>query len=92
MRDLSLFYGLCPESAFIWLFVYRDNLSAVNRELVTVATLISLESVPNQLRSHLMILKNLGIDKPEQQRITQNIAQYSPSSAQKADDMLNAVF
>ena len=70
----------------------RDNLSAVNHELVTVATLISLESVPNQLRSHLMILKNLGIDKPEQQRITQNIAQYSPSSAQKTDDVLNAVF
>ena len=31
----------------------RDNLSAGNRKLVTVSTLASLETVQNQLRSHL---------------------------------------
>ncbi|WP_392562347.1 cupin domain-containing carboxymuconolactone decarboxylase family protein [Orbus sturtevantii] len=40
----------------------RDNLGDVERELATVASLLGLgESVNDQLRSHLIILKNLGL-------------------------------
>lgn len=53
----------------------RDNLSAVNRELVTVSTLASLETVQNQLRSHLGILKNLGLNETELKRVVDEIRQ-----------------
>ncbi|MDG2938936.1 carboxymuconolactone decarboxylase family protein [Bisgaard Taxon 10/6] len=70
----------------------RDNLSAVNRELVTVSTLASLETVQNQLRSHLSILKNLGLNETELKRVMDKIRQQNPTAADKADSVLKEVF
>lgn len=66
----------------------RDNLSAVNRELVTVSTLASLETVQNQLRSHLGILKNLGLNETELKRVVDEIRQQNPTAADKAEKVL----
>lgn len=70
----------------------RDNLSAVNRELVTVSTLASLETVQNQLRSHLGILKNLGLNETELKRVIDKIRQQNPTAADKANEVLKEVF
>lgn len=69
----------------------RDNLSAVNRELVTVSTLASLETVQNQLRSHLGILKNLGLNETELKRVVDEIRQQNPTAADKAESVLKDV-
>lgn len=69
----------------------RDNLSVVNRELVTVSTLASLETVQNQLRSHLGILKNLGLNKTELKRVIDEIRQQNPTAADKADEVLQQI-
>lgn len=66
----------------------RDNLSAVNRELVTVSTLASLETVQNQLRSHLGILKNLGLNETELKQVVDEIRQQNPTAADKAEKVL----
>lgn len=53
-----------------YLFGYlfsQDNLSALERELIVVSVLSSMGHVDSQLRSHWMILKNLGL-KPTQTR------------------------
>ena len=81
---------LRPKSPFIRLFS-RDNLSAVNRELVTVSTLASLETVQNQLRSHLGILKNLGLNETELKRVVDEIRQQNPTAADKAESVLKDV-
>ncbi|WP_373778888.1 carboxymuconolactone decarboxylase family protein [Glaesserella sp.] len=70
----------------------RDNLSPVNRELVTVSTLASLETVQNQLRSHLGILKNLGLNETELKRVIDEIRQQNPTAADKTDSVLKDVF
>ena len=70
----------------------RDNLSAVNRELVTISTLASLETVQNQLRSHLGILKNLGLNETELKRVMDQIRQQNPTAADKAESVLKDVF
>lgn len=69
----------------------RDNLSAVNRELVTVSTLASLETVQNQLRSHLIILRHLGLSETELQRLIAEIRQANPSAAATAERVLKEV-
>ena len=69
----------------------RDNLSAGNRELVTVSTLASLETVQNQLRSHLGILKNLGLNETELKRVVDEIRQQNPTAADKAGEVLQQV-
>ncbi|WP_323175555.1 carboxymuconolactone decarboxylase family protein [Neisseria cinerea] len=66
----------------------RDNLSAVNRELVTVSTLASLETVQNQLRSHLGILKNLGLNETELKRVIEKIRQQNSMAADIAEKVL----
>lgn len=66
----------------------RDNLSPINREIVTVGTLAGLETVQNQLRSHLNILKNLGLNKNELKRITAEIAKENPQAAEKANEVV----
>lgn len=66
----------------------RDNLSAVNRELVTVSTLASLETVQNQLCSHLGILKNLGLNETELKQVVDEIRQQNPTAADKAEKVL----
>lgn len=102
MHTLNTLSGL-DNSAVLWnfdgvdyalkahLFGYlfsRDNLSAVNRELVTVSTLASLETVQNQLRSHLGILKNLGLNETELKRVVDEIRQQNPTAADKAEKVL----
>ena len=69
----------------------RDNLSPVNRELVTVSTLASLETVQNQLRSHIGILKNLGLNETELKRVVDEIRQQNPTAADKAESVLKDV-
>lgn len=69
----------------------RDNLSAVNRELVTVSTLASLETVQNQLRSHLGILKNLGLNETELKRVVDEMRQQNPMAADKSESVLKDV-
>ncbi|WP_159990960.1 cupin domain-containing carboxymuconolactone decarboxylase family protein [Pelistega ratti] len=69
----------------------RDNLSMVNRELVTVSTLAGLETVQNQLRSHLTILKNLGLNETELQRVMAEIVKYNPSAGERAKAVLREV-
>ncbi|RIY34419.1 carboxymuconolactone decarboxylase family protein [Psittacicella gerlachiana] len=49
---------------FGYLFA-RSELSPVNRELVAVATLASLEHLEPQLRGHMQILRNLGISSKD---------------------------
>ncbi|TCP96011.1 quercetin dioxygenase-like cupin family protein [Cricetibacter osteomyelitidis] len=52
----------------------RDNLGDVERELATVGSLVSLgESVNAQLRSHLTVLKNLGLTEQSFKQITENV-------------------
>ena len=70
----------------------RDNLSPVNRELATVGTLASLETVQNQLRSHLNILKNIGLNETELNRVMDQIRQQNPTAADKAQTVLNGIF
>lgn len=53
----------------------RDNLGDVERELTTLS---SLESVNGQLRSHLSVLKNLGLSE---QGLAQIGRQISPKQA-----------
>ncbi|OOF46116.1 cupin domain-containing carboxymuconolactone decarboxylase family protein [Rodentibacter trehalosifermentans] len=66
----------------------RDNLSAVNRELVTVSTLAGLETVQNQLRSHFGILQNLGLTETELKRIIAELNKLNPAVADKANEVL----
>ncbi|MDD2182120.1 carboxymuconolactone decarboxylase family protein [Kingella sp. SNUBH-2017] len=52
----------------------RDNLGAVERELVTLASLAALgESVNGQMRSHLRVLQNLGATDRHIAQIAQSI-------------------
>lgn len=53
---------------FGYLF-HRDNLSHVNRQLVTVSTLSALGNVNAQLTSHLKNTQNLGIGRTELARV-----------------------
>ena len=69
----------------------RDNLSALNRELVTVSTLAGLETVQPQLRSHLTILNNLGLNETELQRIISTLAKQDKQAANKADEVLKQI-
>ncbi|OOF71342.1 carboxymuconolactone decarboxylase family protein [Rodentibacter caecimuris] len=69
----------------------RDNLSAVNRELVTVSTLADLETVQNQLRSHFGILKNLGLNETELKRLIAKLSKQSPTAADKINELLQQV-
>ena len=47
----------------------QDNLSPVEREIVVVSTLSAFGDVNAQLRSHLRITQNLGIDAEQMQKI-----------------------
>ncbi|WP_018651082.1 cupin domain-containing protein [Actinobacillus capsulatus] len=75
---------------FGYLFA-RDNFSPVNREIVTVSTISGLETVPNQLRSHLTILHNLGLNETELNRVIAELAKQDKIVAEKADTVLKTV-
>jgi 4-carboxymuconolactone decarboxylase len=47
----------------------RDNLSYVDRELVTIATLAALGNVNSQLTSHFKVVQNLGLKNTQLQQI-----------------------
>ncbi|MDC5403383.1 carboxymuconolactone decarboxylase family protein [Acinetobacter baumannii] len=53
----------------------RDNLPPLERELVVVSTLSALGSVNAQLRSHLRITQNLGVDATQMQKIMTTLQQ-----------------
>ncbi|WHP06135.1 MULTISPECIES: cupin domain-containing carboxymuconolactone decarboxylase family protein [Acinetobacter] len=47
----------------------RDNLAPLEREIIVVSTLSALGDVNAQLRSHLRITQNLGVDAAQMQKI-----------------------
>lgn len=53
----------------------RDNLPPLERELVVVSTLSALGDVNAQLRSHLRITQNLGVDATQMQKIMTTLQQ-----------------
>jgi alkylhydroperoxidase/carboxymuconolactone decarboxylase family protein YurZ len=53
----------------------RDNLSPLERELVVVSTLSALGDVNAQLRSHLRITGNLGVNDTQMQEIVATLQQ-----------------
>lgn len=53
----------------------RDNLGYLERELVVVSTLSALGNVNAQLRSHLNIANNLGVNKNEMEKIFKTLEQ-----------------
>lgn len=66
----------------------RDNFSPINREIVTVGTLAGLETVQNQLRSHLNILKNLGLNETELKRLVAEVSKQNPQAAEKMSEVV----
>lgn len=53
----------------------RDNLAPLEREIIVVSTLSALGDVNAQLRSHLRITQNLGVDSVEMQKIMVTLQQ-----------------
>jgi alkylhydroperoxidase/carboxymuconolactone decarboxylase family protein YurZ len=53
----------------------RDNLGYLERELVVVSTLSALGNVNAQLRSHLRISRNLGVEPEQMQRVMRALEQ-----------------
>ena len=53
----------------------QDNLSALEREIVVVSTLSAMGDVNAQLRSHLRITRNLGVDATQMKKIISNLQQ-----------------
>lgn len=53
----------------------RDNLSPLERELAVVSTLSAFGDVNAQLRSHLRITRNLGVDQTQMQKIISTLRQ-----------------
>ena len=75
---------------FGYLF-HRDNLSYVNRQLVTVSTLSALGNVNAQLASHLKNTQNLGISPDDLRRVFDVLEkEVSPAVAANALTVLNA--
>ncbi|WP_103630842.1 carboxymuconolactone decarboxylase family protein [Campylobacter concisus] len=60
-------YGL---KAYLFGYLFsRDIIDFVEREIVTASTLVALNNVNMQLKSHLGILKNLGVTGEQFERI-----------------------
>lgn len=53
----------------------QDNLSPLEREIVVVSTLSAMGDVNAQLRSHLRITRNLGVDTTQMQKIISTLQQ-----------------
>lgn len=53
----------------------RDNLPPLEREIIVVSTLSALGDVNAQLRSHLRITQNLGVDSVQMQKIINTLQQ-----------------
>lgn len=59
----------------------RNNLGYLERELVVVSTLSALGNVNSQLRSHLQITRNLGVDNAQMEKIFQELEKALGSNA-----------
>ena len=67
----------------------RDNLPPLERELVVVSTLSAIGDVNAQLRSHLRITRNLGVDATQMQKIISTLQQVvGRDLANNAQDVL----
>lgn len=67
----------------------QDNLSPVEREIVVVSTLSAMGDVNAQLRSHLRITRNLGVDTAQMQKIMNALQQVIGGDlANNAQDVL----
>lgn len=53
----------------------RDNLAPLEREIIVVSTLSALGDVNAQLRSHLRITRNLGLNSVQMQKIISTLQQ-----------------
>ncbi|ENX31748.1 MULTISPECIES: cupin domain-containing carboxymuconolactone decarboxylase family protein [Acinetobacter] len=53
----------------------QDNLTPLEREIVVVSTLSAMGDVNAQLRSHLRITRNLGVDTTQMQKIMATLQQ-----------------
>ncbi|GAA5001134.1 hypothetical protein GCM10023206_03460 [Acinetobacter puyangensis] len=53
----------------------RDNLAPLEREIIVVSTLSALGDINAQLRSHLRITRNLGVDAVQMQKIISTLQQ-----------------
>lgn len=63
----------------------RDNLSYVDRELTTIATLAAVGNVNSQLISHLKVAGNLGVSRQQLQRVIATLdRKVDPSVAKNA--------
>lgn len=63
----------------------RDNLSPVDRELTTIATLAAVGNVNSQLISHLKVAGNLGVSRQQLQRVIATLdRKVDPSIAKNA--------
>ncbi|MCY6410949.1 carboxymuconolactone decarboxylase family protein [Acinetobacter sp. VNH17] len=77
----SLFENFSPTMDYALkahLFGYlfsRDNLAPLEREIIVVSTLSALGDVNAQLRSHLRITRNLGVDATQMQKIMTTLQQ-----------------
>lgn len=69
----------------------RDNLSYVDREIVVVSALSVLEGVESQLGSHLQLIKNLGITKPELKKLIDSLKTINPKQAKNAQKVLDKI-
>lgn len=68
----------------------RDNLGDVERELATVSSLVGLgESVNAQLRSHLTVLKNLGLTENSFKQLTAIVTPEQAENMRKVWDVIN---
>ncbi|TCT13026.1 quercetin dioxygenase-like cupin family protein [Bibersteinia trehalosi] len=68
----------------------RDNLSPLNRELISVGTLMALGGQEAQMRSHINISHRLGLPKSELQRIVDFVATQNSELGKSAQQVLNA--
>lgn len=67
----------------------QDNLSPLEREIVVVSTLSAMGDVNAQLRSHLRITRNLGVDATQMQKIISTLQQVvGRDLANNAQDVL----
>ncbi|WP_224965193.1 cupin domain-containing carboxymuconolactone decarboxylase family protein [Acinetobacter guillouiae] len=67
----------------------QDNLSPLEREIVVVSTLSAMGDVNAQLRSHLRITRNLGVDTAQMQKIISTLQQaVGRGLANNAQDVL----
>jgi len=67
----------------------QDNLTPLEREIVVVSTLSAMGDVNAQLRSHLRITRNLGVDTTQMQKIISTLQQaVGRGLADNAQDVL----